>query len=73
MWETPQLRPVFHSRQIAKNLPGVIKMIFHSETCLGLSSLFEVASDVGTIGHIFRLAIPLCRPEIKYKLGFASV
>ena len=35
---------------------------FHSDIVdLGLESLFEVVRDVGTRGHRFKLAIPVCR------------
>ena len=38
---------------------------FHSDVDLGLESLFEVARDVGTRGHRFKLAIPVCRSEVR--------
>ena len=34
--------------------------VFHS-----LESLLEVARDIGTRGHRFKLAIPVCRSEVR--------
>ena len=38
---------------------------FHSVVGMGLESLFELAHDVTTRGHRFKLAIPVCRSEIR--------
>ena len=38
---------------------------YRSHVDLGLESLFEGARDVGTRGHRFKLAIPVCRSEVR--------
>ena len=37
---------------------------FHAEVDVGLSSVFEMANPVGTRGHNYKLAIPICRTEV---------
>ena len=37
---------------------------FHMEVDLGLSGVFELARDVGTRGHAYKLSIPVCRSEL---------
>ena len=53
-----------HGRLLRIDLVMVWKS-FHSDVDLGLESLFEVARDVGTRGHRFKLAIPVCRSEVR--------
>ena len=48
-----------HGRLLRIGLVMVWKS-FHSDIDLGLKSLVEVARDVGTRGHRFKLAIPVC-------------
>ena len=43
----------------------MVSKSFHSDVDLDLESLFEVARDVGTRGHRFKLAIPVCRSEVR--------
>ena len=37
---------------------------FHMEVDLGLLGIFELARDVGTRGHTYKLSIPVCRSEL---------
>ena len=53
-----------HGRWLRIDLVMVWKS-FHLDVDLGLESLFEVAGDVGTRGHRFKLAIPVCRSEVR--------
>ena len=46
---------------------------FHLDVDLGLESLFEVARDVGTRGHRFKLAIPVCRSEVRRRFFVVRV
>ena len=34
------------------------------EVDLGLSGAFEITSDAGTSGHVYKLSIPVCRSEL---------
>ena len=44
---------------------------FNAEVEFGLSSIFEVAADVGTRGHSLKLSVPLCRSEARRR-SFAA-
>ena len=46
---------------------------FHSDIDLGSESLFEVARDVGTRGHRFKLTIPVCRSEVSRRFFVVQV
>ena len=37
---------------------------FHAETDIGLIRVLELATNVGTRGHDFKLSIPVCRSEL---------
>ena len=39
--------------------------VFTQMLTYGLESLFEVARDVSTRGHTFKLAIPVCQSEVR--------
>ena len=39
--------------------------VFHSEIDVGLSDMFEYASNTRTSGHAYKLSIPLCRKHVK--------
>ena len=52
-----------HGRLLRIDLVIVWKS-FHSDVDLGLESLFEVARDVDTRVHRFKLTIPVCRSEV---------
>ena len=53
-----------HAKLLRIDLVMVWKSI-HSDVYLSLDSLFEVARDVGTRGHRFKLAMSLCRSKVR--------
>ena len=53
-----------HGRLLMIDLVMVWKS-FYSDADLGLESLFQMARDVGTGGHRFKLAFPVCRSEVR--------
>ena len=61
-----------HGRLLKIDLVMVWKA-FHPGFDLGLESLFEVACDVGTKGHKFILAIPVCLSEVRRRSFLVKV
>ena len=47
-----------------RNYHTIVWKSFHSVVDAGLSGVFELARDVHTRGHTFKVAIPVCHTDV---------